>query len=409
MTTLGFSSKKRFAYRLGFIFILVASYFFLCVVPAFARSTPYQGEVAGWIPWWQDTAGLQSATAHISKLDIVYPFVYEVNSIGQITDKANLSEPQWQNFFSVARKNNVKIIPTILWTDGNAMQSFLHNDALRSLQVKLIVVMVAQGKFDGINIDYEQKKAESMADFSKFLTELDAALGKQKLLTCAVEARTPAQDLYTVVPSPLRYANDYSVIAKHCDRIELMTYDQQRADLTLDKVNQGSPYAPVADTAWVEKVVKLALNTFPSNRVFLGIPTYGRAWDVTVSPDWFQSYQSVATINFPHITTLLTKYKVTPGRASGGEATFTYFPDDSVYTLLNALPVPKGTVQGTEAAAKALLFVNSTKSSLPVRYLTYSDAVTVKSRLDLAARYNLHGIALFKIDGEEDPNIWKLF
>jgi spore germination protein YaaH len=223
-------------------------------------------------------------------------------------------------------------------------------------------------------------------------------------------SRTPAKDLYVNVPSPLNYSNDYKEIAKHCDRIELMTYDQQRADLTLNKKRTGYPYAPVADKDWVEKVVKLALEDFPKDKVLVGVATYGRAWDVTVEPDWFSSYSRVATLNPPRIQELSKKIYRTPiGRSEGGEAVMSYFPEDTTWEKLNKQKLPKGTPKGMEAAAKALAYANKTGETVSVRFITYSDAKSIEDKLDLANKYKLRGTVLFKIDGEEDKNIWKLF
>jgi spore germination protein YaaH len=369
----------------------------------------YEGEVGGWIPWWSDTAGIKSATKNIKKLDTVYPFVYEVDAAGSIIDKANLDERQWQNFFKLARKNKVEVIPTVAWFDGDQIEPILASKKLRDDQIASIVRIVEKGKFDGINIDYEDKNATSKDDFSIFLRDLKKALGT-KLLTCAIEARTPAEDLYVNVPNPLNYANDYKEIGKHCDRIELMTYDQQRADLTLNKKRTGYPYAPVADKEWVEKVIKLAIKDLPRDKVLVGIATYGRAWDVTVAPDWFRDYTRVATLNPPRIQELSKKvYKTPIGRSAGGEAVMSYFPEDGPYKKLAREKLPKNTPKGMEAAAKALAYANRTGETVSVRFITYSDAVAVEQKLELADKYNLRGSVLFKIDGEEDKNIWKLF
>lgn len=378
------------------------------LVPASAEAS-YKGAIAGWIPWWTEDTGPESALKHLDEFDMFYPFVYEVSFFGDLVAKADLNKGAWKKLIDEAKEENVAVVPSVMWFDSAAMHFVLADKTRRAAHVSKIAAMVKDGDFDGVNIDYEGKLPQTKDSFSRFLRDLKKKLGT-KLLTCTLEARTPVKDLYKVVPEGLQYANDYTAINKYCDQIEIMAYDQQRADLSLNEKRKGLPYAPVADKEWVSKVLELSLKDLDADKVMLGVATYGRAWDITVSPDWYKSYKSVAALNHPRITELSKQiYKTPIGRDKGGEGVISYFPNDSVFRVLNALPTPEGTPKGYEAAAKALLFSNMTKKEVTVRFITWSDAKAIESKLDLAEEYDLKGAAFFKIDGEEDVAIWKLF
>lgn len=387
------------------IFAIVALIIIMAPIGASATSDV---EVGGWIPYWQDTMGTASASNNINKLDIIYPFAFEVSSVGIPLDKADLSEDKWQDLFEESRDEGVDVIPSILWNNGAEIQKVLSNPAWRRLHIEIIARYVEAGDFDGINIDYESKLAETKDHFSVFLEELNERLGN-KLLTCTVEARMPPENRWRDVPANIEYANDYEEMAKHCDILELMTYDQQRADLLLNDAKKGEPYIPVADVDWVESVVELALEDLPAEKIMLGVPTYGRKWTVTVAPDWYKDYTGNGAINQPDAEELAADNDVEIGENVAGEKSYTYFNPNSPFKILDVLPVPDGTRVGFEAAAKALLFANLTKMEVPVELVWYSDADAISDKVDLAEKYNLKGIAIFKVDGEEDQNIWDLF
>lgn len=375
-------------------------------LPGIAHSASL--DVGVWIPWWSDEAGAESALDNIRDIDIIYPFVYEVADNGDLVNRVNFRDDHWDDLLDKADDRNIDVIPTIAWFDGDAIHEMLSSKSKRRNHIDDIVDMVEDGDFDGVNVDYESKLSDTIDHYSDFLEELEDELGRNDL-TCTIEARMPPESRWLNVPSNIEYANDYKAINQHCDWVEIMAYDQQRADIDLNNERRGVPYNPVADIDWVDKVIDLALEDIDEDKVMLGIPTYGRAWDVTVASEWYKDYDLVATLNPSRIVELIEKYDLEVGRTDGGEAVISYFPDTSVWKIFDALPAPKGTPKGYEAAAKALLVATYADIELPVRFVTWSDAEAIEDKLDLADDYDLRGVAVFKIDGEEDQDLWRLF
>jgi spore germination protein YaaH len=390
--------------------VFFALAFILISLPSMAQAA----ETAAWVPWFGPNAGAdgaESAIKNIDKLDVVYLFTYEVQPDGTIVNKANYDADHWQDLIETARENNVKVIPTIAWFDGEQIHNVLSDRSDRRKQVNDIVDIVEDGDFDGINIDYEGKKKETKDDFSTFLKDLNKKLG-DKSLTCALEARTPPDSLFQNPPARMEYSNDYKAINKECDWVEIMAYDQMRADIKLNQERRGVPYNPVADKDWVEKVIKETIKEIDEDKILLGVPTYGRAWDVTVAPEWYKDYTRVASLNHPRIMELSRIYKSRVGRTAGGEAVISYFPKDYAMakTIQRAVKkAPKGTPRGYEAAARALKYATDKNQEVSVRFVTWSDATSIKDKVKLVDKYNLRGTAIFKVDGEEDQKMWNLF
>lgn len=364
-------------------------------------------EVSGWIPYWNDSNGIKDAKKHLTAIDTVYPFAYSVTTDGGIKDLAGLSDKDWKSFIKTARAKDVEIIPTIMWSDGESTHAVLSDPETRKHHIDVIMHMVEKGKYDGIDIDYEGKKSDTIDYFSAFLTELKKELGN-KVLSCTVEARTPPASLYKEIPEVINYSNDYAVIAEVCDRVVLMAYDQQRADILLNKSKNGTPYMPVADVDWVRKVVELALKDIPKEKIVLGIPTYGHHYAVTVAPEWFRDYKKIGALNMPDILDVAKENKVTPTRNKAGEMSFTYLPKSSKVKLTSALKIPKDTPKGNIVAARALAYANKTGKEVTFNLAWYSDATAMGDKIDLAKEYDLRGVSLFKFDGEEDQKVWKL-
>ena len=188
-----------------------------------------------WIPYWAKASGTPMALAHLSLFKSLSPFAYEVEDDGTIKDSMKLAAAPWTDLIASATEKKVKIIPSILWIHGDAIHAVLSDADLRKAHEEDVLSIVTRNNFDGIDIDYENKKAKTKTYFSSFIKELAIQLhAKKKTLVCTIEARTPPSSLYRVLPKNIEYVNDYKVINKYCDEVRIMTYDQTTADIKLN-------------------------------------------------------------------------------------------------------------------------------------------------------------------------------
>lgn len=336
-------------------------------------------EVSGWIPYWRADFGIADTTLHLDTFTEVNPFGYTVKQDGTLNDELTKNSRLWPLLYFFARQREIRVIPTVMWSDGATIHAVLSNKAARTRHIQEIVSMVNDNGFDGVDIDYEGKLAETRVYYSAFLKELYKAMGK-KWVMCTIESRTPLDSRYTNPPATIEYANDFKEINKYCDRVKIMAYDQGRIDLKLNAKNPA-PYVPVADVAWVEKAVTLAAKDISKKKILIGVATYGYEHDMFASPEAVGGlgYSQLWSFNPGYAKTLAQQMGLTPSRNAAGELQITFPAASST----EAVPLPNAT-----------------------RVLTWSDAEAIKQKLDLAKRLGVRGIAIFKIDGGEDPAMW---
>jgi len=372
-------------------------------------------EFSGWIPYWATGKGTDDADAHLSQFTEINPFGYTVKNDGTLYDAMNLGSADWQNLFKDARKQGVKVVPTVMWSDTGSIYNVLSNPTLRAQHIQSIVNAVKQNGFDGVDIDYEGKSAETRVSFAAFLGELSAALNKADknlILDCTIEAREPLAARYSgTPPANIEYANDLPSINKYCDRVRLMTYDQQTADIQLNKAHQDELYAPIADSAWVEKVVDYMAEDIDKSKMVIGVATYGAEYQAMTTQDGKGFiYTKLEAFNPQYGVTTAQEYGITPERNDAGELSISYVPKEQTSLLptnsvLSRL-APRGTSSANLAAAGALAYSQKNARQAPVTFLTWSDAGAVKDKAELAQKLGVAGIAIFKIDGGEDNAMW---
>jgi spore germination protein YaaH len=413
--------KKRIA-----IYILKVSIFFLLfgfyqsafaatksiVVKQKAINTPSL-EISAWIPYWRQATGTTEAIAHIASFKEISPFGYTVKLDGTLFDAMKINQDPWPALIADAKSHKVKVIPTVMWSNADTIDAILRNPKTRAAHVKAIVAMVKSNNFDGVDIDYEGKKAETEKYFSLFLHDLWYAIGN-KVVSCTIEARTPLTSRFDVVPTDVQYANDYTAINKYCDRVRIMTYDQGTVDLRLNETAQG-PYSPVADTQWVEKVIKLAEQTISKKKIVIGVATYGYAYDVQPLQGGGYVYDRITTFDPNYALAIASQFNIIPQRNSAGELSFTYMPtstpsiisSNSSATTSASLDTSTFT-QTSVTNSLGSTTLSNVSTAPPLRMLWWSDASAIKDKITLAKKLGVRGIVIFKLDGGADPGLWNV-
>ena len=386
--------------------VFVVAVFLL--VPLAADAAMYKSfEVSGWIPYWRAATGTVDVLPHLDTLTEVNPFVYSLKSDGTLLDNGKLDEEPWLTLRAEAKNKNVRFIPTVMTSGSELLHSLLSDTRSRIALEDTLANLVKEKGFDGIDIDFEGKKAETRDYFSTFLKGLAMRM-KDKWIMCTIESRTPIVDRYygtTPPPDATTYANDFKAIGKYCDRVRIMAYDQQSIDLKLsdEAAKVGLLYAPVADPRWVEKTILLAAKDIAKNKLMIGIPTYGYEYDVTAYANNEYVYDILWAFNPGYATPIAAGRGITPQRGYWGEMFFTYTEAGT-----SSPPITDTNNSALVAAASASMIASTTNSNLSFRMMVWPDAESVRQKVELAKRLGVRGISIFKLDGGQDPNIWNV-
>lgn len=297
-----------------------------------------------------------------NSLNTVSPSYFDINSDGSL--KLAYIDP---NFIKDIHDKGIKIVPFLSnhW-DRDLGVAALEN---KELLVEQIVRAINKYKLDGVNIDLENITVEHKNDYTELIRLLRKKLSPDKELSIAVLA------------NPNGYTNswhglyDYEKLVKYCDYILVMAYDEHYQ-------GKNSVPGPVASYSFVENSIKYLLrrNVEP-NKIVLGMPFYGRLWNDSDTEIRGNSVTQQTAEN------LAKKYN-----------------EDIIFDTNKKSPVVKFTitkdgVQSTVGGQKLT----------PGNYeVWFENKDSIKFKLDLVNKYNLKGVASWKL-GQENSELWDYY
>ncbi len=312
----------------------------------------------------------------------VMPFWYSIKSPTLIQDNYVTANPSWPiaDTLCLMRRAGLQLIPSMTdGTDKLVLSGYLASAATRTTIVNTIVDLVNKNEFDGIDLDYEGFAfVDPITTWSKtapfwvaFIKELSSALhANNKLLSVSTS--------YLYDPSEKQkgyFVYAWADIASSIDRLRIMTYDYS--------VAKPGPIGPIT---WAEKTLRYAISVMSPEKVYLGLPGYGRDWITSVqgkcpvsAPPWMVAGAKAATFKMNYAATKATIDNAVPiFDAKSSEVTYSYTKN---YNGLSA--------SGAATACK----VNRT--------VWYQSARSYAERMALVAKYRLGGVSLWTLAMED--------
>jgi len=137
----------------------------------------------------------------------------------------------------------------------------------QAASVATLLKLAATNGYTGINIDLEGVDPADRAAFSRFIHVLAATLHDQRLqlmISVPAESKDDPKESWSG-------AFDYAALGQDADFLQVMTYDQNVS---------GDDAGPVAGLDWMTGCIQYAVNKIPPSKVLLGLPAYGRDWNL---------------------------------------------------------------------------------------------------------------------------------
>ena len=224
--------------------------------------------VCGWLPWWDFERAVGEFIGNTDTLDIASPFVFTLESSGDIHLKALAFEQKLSDLKSVSRL----VIPSINNEfDGIRVSNIINSEQKSNKHIGELVQLVEKYALDGIELDYEFLLEEDMAAYNRFAELLSEELHKRtKLLIITLHPKTEGEGIWHGTR-----AQDWKTLSRFADYLRIMAYDYRW---------ETSPSGPIAPLNWFEDVISYALETIPLEKIILGLGLYGYNWANDGSP-----------------------------------------------------------------------------------------------------------------------------
>lgn len=290
----------------------------------------------------------ESLRQNIAHIDTVVPFWASVDPSGNVTTVR--SDPSIVDF---VHKNDRPLVLLLnnLKRAGVSNASMIETPEARARTISNIVDTIVRQGYDGVHISFDLMPVSARQAFTTFIQDLALEMhSRNKILGVSVFPRLE-------LPASIWGAFDYKAIGQSADYVVLQAYERHWIN---------SPPGPIAPEPWAEASVQRALSEIPARKTVLGIGMYGYDWS-----------------------------------EKPGKGTTEYLPAKDALARAKSLGV---SVRLDRRSQQPTYRYTVNKVT---RVVWFQDANNMRRKMNLARKYGLRGIAIWRL-GFEDPGTWEV-
>lgn len=289
----------------------------------------------------------------MSGVNVVSPTWFElIDGAGNVRSKADEQYMEW------ARANGKHVWAMF----SNSFDPDLTTEALSTYEARLntikqLLSYASIYKLQGINIDYENVYTKDKENLVQFVREMTPLMHEQGLVVSIDVTPKSNSEMWSAFL-------DRKLLGEAVDFMMVMAYDEHWA---------ASPIAgSVSSLPWVEQSIKRILEEdgVPSSKLIMGIPLYTRIWTEAKDADGNVKVSS-NSVGMQAVDTILAEKGLTP----------VYLPE-----------IGQHYVEYEEEGELKRIWIE--------------DATSLQSRIELAKRYDLGGVATWARSFVK-PGIWE--
>lgn len=357
--------------------------------------------VYGFLPYWNiNKVTIQPELTHLSY------FALEVGVDGQIVveSKPGESEPGYRQlnsdqFFALIDDNNMQLELVLSQFDSKKIEQLLSDKEVWLTLLEQIDSLLLAYPFTGINLDFEYQGEVNeilRQQFTNFVISIHNHLAQhQEKINLSVDVYASAGD------SEKKLIWDIPALEPYLDYVVVMAYDFHRQSST-----QAGPGAPLfgGEDLWnsdINSLMKGFFDQVPKQKILLGIPFYGYAWQTDSLEPSANTYPGTGfTVSYKEVLNL----KQLTGIWENCENLKIFWQEDALspFASLSCGSGDKENQEQTDTENK--------EAEEKTNYLVYfEDEKSLQYKIDFANQLEIAGIAIWALGYEgETRDLWEV-